>query len=83
VLRHATAKVANDHFGFVDDSIDIISPPLEHFLALLCELGNDTDGPNSLCLMVQRLFDYISIEAMLCEQRCARSARGRAGMVME
>ena len=63
--RLGRSKVAYDHLGFIHDSIHIIGPPLEHLFSLLCVLGNDVDGANSLGFMTQSLFDHIAIEALL------------------
>jgi hypothetical protein len=54
-------------------STPIVSPPLEHLPSLLCILGKDVGRADSFPLVAQSLFDYVPIEAVLCEQCCARS----------
>ena len=64
-LGRAASKVAHDHFGFAHNAIHVITPPLEHLLSLLCELGNDIHGAYANGLMAQSLFDHVTIETAL------------------
>src|ERR1039458_6878256 len=58
-------------WGFAQKLLHKITPPLEHLLSLLCELSNNVHGPNPHCLMTQSLFNRVSVESVLCQQRCA------------
>ena len=61
-LGCAASEVTDNHLGFGHNAIHVITPPLEHLLSLLCELGNDVDGPNANGLMTQSLFDHVPVE---------------------
>ena len=58
------AEIAYDHLGFIHHAVQVVSPPLQHPLALWRMFGQDVHGANALPIMAQGFFDHIPVETL-------------------
>lgn len=61
------AEISGHNLRFGDDGIDMIGPPLKHFLSLRCIFRSVVDARHSALFVAEGFLDYVLIPPMLAK----------------